>query len=284
MSKLEEMKDKIKESKKTVIKKAKEKFKKVKDKAATVAVGVATAATVGASFAPQSAEAATPDNHDDQVTWVNGVNPNKSTISLTLPDGTVINGTPATGGIGAQPVEELPSYTLGGRSSSRGRTTSFNQQRQQMAASSQYQAQCDMVGPHGEALMYSEAYSYGLKRSYAGAFINPNEDIRTAHVYMYKYDLQGNPVFATKFDKSYLDAGHGPYAIPFRQRQAVIAGAHGWSGGYGAVGGNVSVDVGHGGVGVSVGGAGRGRAGRASVRISRGGRVSINVGGISIGR
>ena len=254
------------------------------------AVKLATAATVGMSLAPNEAQAATPgDNDGNKVVWVNGQNPNESTIALEMPDGTVLDG---SNGIGAQPVKDLPRYKLGGTRNQR--TADFSQEQRRMASQAPRQA-----------TSYGEIVDNALakyQRSNPNCELTYMEDLSRI-VDTHPYSKYGGfcAVFAadnmqtgtTKYVFITQNPRRGPYKVLGEHEvETALQNGNGFfaCGGYCTfggrryhVGGTTSVRVNAGSHGVNVGVHTSGRRGGAygNVRVSSSGRVSVN-GGFTI--
>ena len=269
MPTLEEMKKKIKNTKKTVITKTKEKMQKIKEAAkeelSDKAVKVATVATMATGFAgTANAQSGNVDGSTQMAKELNYEYAHNNNFHF-------------------RPITESERAMLEGSTQNNGggRTASFTQQRQQMAVqqAAGTATRGYATGPvyRNVQLEFSPTWSDGLKPGLI-AFTNPTEygkEPTQSYIYYYKqyangtYNLESKVTIQTAQQR--FQNGTYQYIVPHDFIPAYGMG--------GMSGGNISVDVGHGGVGVNVGGIGRNGAGRASVRVGRGG-VHINVGGV----
>jgi len=308
--KLKKLKEKGKEI-------AKDTVDYVTDHAASATVKVATVATLAGSMAPTAASAATPNDHEDgNVTWVNGQNPNESTIALEMPDGTVLDG---SNGIGAQPVKDLPRYKLGGQK----RTASFTYEQQRMSASQQQGMSSSRQ--QRQAVSPLESYAQNWEASHPGKILVVSE--LSPYVTDYGNPMTGNhgycgileeydtrrPALSPKFhvvpndfyndkvavltidqirtpsvQRKYLSGGLGSWC-PIGHAHAIGFHAQYSSRGFGfhvsGLGrrgaGRIGFEHRHGQTTVSVGGAGRHGAGGITVSTGKRG-TSVSMGGFTI--
>lgn len=76
-------------------------------------------------------------------------------------------------------------------------------------------------------LVYSEAFSFGLKGDYVAAYINPNQvspDPFERSVYYAQEMLDGRLQISVVHNQEHVYEGGGPYAMPLKDRKAILLG------------------------------------------------------------